>query len=113
MILFLLGLRIRVFQRNRTNRLYRYIEEIYYGSWLTRLWMLRTPLLCAICKLENRKSQWYDSVKSKNLITKSSDVQQQDKMGVRAQKEGANSPFLHLIVLLAPKGLDARQDWGG
>lgn len=65
---------------------------------------------CAVCNLENQRSQWYSLVKvqrpenqggdgvysqteAERLRTQSSDVQGQEKMGVSAPEEIINLPF--------------------
>ena len=56
----------------------------------------------AICKLENRKARSMILSKSQGLRTRSTDIWEQEKMDVPAQAKRANSPFLHLFLLLRP-----------
>ena len=52
---------------------------------------------------ENQRSQWCKSQsETKDLRTRSTDVQEQEKLEVPVQAERENLPFLHLFVLFKP-----------
>ena len=83
---------IRVFQRNRNNRMCRNIcKRIYYKNWLTQLRRPKSPTVA--CKVESQESHGVIHSESEGLRTKGANLGRQEKMNVTVQTKRSVSPF--------------------